>query len=68
MDITGGNSLYEQARKEGGIVDMFLDDTVNADRKKAKKMNKGKINPRARTQLIKRIERDVQTLKSMEPR
>ena len=59
------DSLYNQARNEGGIVDMFLDDIKGKPKKKKMTSN---INPKSRTILIKRIERDIQTLKSMEPR
>ncbi|KKN77117.1 hypothetical protein LCGC14_0363130 [marine sediment metagenome] len=74
MSGWGDDSIYGQARKEGGIVDMFIDDTIGEDKRRAK-LNKKKvftkkqsINPRARSQLISRMERDIQTLKSMEPR
>ena len=54
-----------QQEGEGGIVDMFMDD-IKDD--KPKKKSNQKINPNSRKQLIHRMERDLQTLKSMEPR
>ena len=76
MSITGGNSLFEQARDEGGIVDMFLDD-IKDNPKKAKATPKG-----MKGQVVKHINQDIreaqmgikrdrqliQNLKSMHPR
>ena len=53
---------------EGGIVDQFLDDTVNADRKAAKKKKMGSSGEmQKRRVILKRMEADIKSLKSMRP-
>ena len=70
MTITGGNSIYEQARDEGGIVDWMIDDMKETNRQLNKGRKKGikkNINPKTRKNLIRRMERDLKALKSMRP-
>ena len=42
MSSWGEDSIYGQARKEGGIVDMFIDNTIGEDKRQAKKLKKAR--------------------------
>ncbi|GAH59262.1 unnamed protein product [marine sediment metagenome] len=68
MSNWGDDSVYGQARKEGGIVDMFMNDTVGEDKRQAKKLAKKNKNKLFTKQSIKYCPNCGKALPNMKPR
>jgi len=60
----GEDSIYGQARKEGGIVDMFVDDIKDKPKKKNNKIKKGMFVKKQ----LRYCPRCGEKLSTMEPR